>query len=93
MANAKSGSQFDGYLTKVGKPTTRAASEERAVEPASSKMAKSKDPIYRGTTFYIKRDTHAEAAFLVKRMPGSHDLSEIMQDLLERWIVDNRPKL
>jgi hypothetical protein len=57
--------------------------------PATRSLAKSKDPAYVQAPAYIKRSTHEDVKVLLVRERLGRDYSQLIQDLLERYIAEH----
>ncbi len=62
-----------------------------AAEPPSKgrRAGKRSDPAYRPTTFYVRKETQRKAARLLEDQDTGKDLSDLVQELLSKWIADN----
>jgi hypothetical protein len=64
-----------------------------APAPTTRPLAKSKDPAYVQAPAYIKRTTHEDVKVLLVRERLGRDYSELVQDLLERYVEENQHHL
>lgn len=51
---------------------------------------KSKDPEWKGYSLFLKKETHAEMNFLLRRREPKEDMSDLVQRLVERWVSEHR---
>jgi hypothetical protein len=91
-AHNASPSKFSGLLP------AKKSTAEAAVPPAPPGTAvvsstaspratsKSKDPAWKPFTLILKKETHAEASYLLKKLDTGEDMSELAQRLFEDWI-------
>ena len=52
--------------------------------------AKSRDPEYRAWTGYLKRETVAEAEYLLKRTGRGETVSSKLEELLAGWLAEQK---
>ena len=67
--------------------------ENQVPEPATPngqgrKLSKSKDPAWGKFTILLKKETQLDASYYAERL--DHDLSDIAEDLLSRWVSEQR---
>jgi hypothetical protein len=53
--------------------------------------AKSRDPLFRAWTGYLKKKTLLDADYQLKRTSDARDMSDLMQELLAEWL-SKQPK-
>jgi hypothetical protein len=51
--------------------------------------SKRSDPAWRPYTLMLKSETHTKAGIILKQMDTGQDLSDLAQDLFERWVKDH----
>src|ERR1700688_3213804 len=50
---------------------------------------KRSDPAFRPTTFFVRKETQRKAARLLEDQDAGKDLSDLVEELLAKWISDN----
>ena len=65
--------------------------EQAAVsaEARGRKAGKRSDPAFRPTTFLVRKETQRKATRLLEDQDVGKDLSDLVEELLARWIVEN----
>jgi hypothetical protein len=74
--------------------------EQQAAAPAAMTTApefggrgrragKRSDPAFRPTTFFVRKETQRKAARLLEDQEAGKDLSDLVEELLGKWISDN----
>ena len=86
-ANNASPSKFSGLLPakKTAEATVPPASPEKAAAPSTvgpKATSKSKDPAWKPFTLLLKKETHAEASYLLKKLDTGEDMSELANGCL-----------
>lgn len=66
----------------------RPAERTRAAK-APAKLAKYKDPDRKGFSFLLNMTTHAKADFVLKTKRNGDDMSDLVEQLLSKWIKEN----
>jgi hypothetical protein len=93
MSGKKQTSRLGDIISQVGRPSQDELVEQepeqeeqpalppakRAVRP----LAKSKDPTYKPTTLYVRRQTFNTAQ--TRLIGGDRDLSDVVDALLAKW--------
>jgi hypothetical protein len=64
----------------------RTAAEPVRVRPRS----KHSDRAWRTYTLMLKSETHTEAAIILKRLDTGQDLSDLAQELFEKWVEGHK---
>lgn len=97
-------SKFAGALGRLKQPATPeppeagpvvqkpAAKPLRAIDtpaPAGGRGGKRSDPAYSPTTFFVRKETKRKAARLLEDQEAGKDLSDLVEELLAKWIVKN----
>ena len=90
MANSKWDKTLDALKpTKTSSPVNeppRAIAEPMRIRPRSKRS----DPAWRPYTLMLKSETHKEASIILKRMDIGQDLSDLAQELFEKWVREHR---
>ena len=87
-AAKKTGSQFDGLL--AARKKTSGGSEPAGQGSAQPRpLAKSKDPEWRATSLYLKKDTVRDTDYRLKVLQDGRDVSELVEDLMTEWLAAN----
>jgi hypothetical protein len=61
----------------------------RHAEGKRRKPGKRSDPAFRATTFFVRKDTQRKASRLLEDQETGKDLSDLVEELLAKWIDDN----
>lgn len=69
-----------------GNTPPRTAAEPIRIRPRSKRS----DPAWRPYTLMLKSETHKEAGIILKRMDTGQDLSDLAQELFEKWVSAHR---
>ena len=56
---------------------------------APAKIAKYRDPDKKGFSFLLNMTTHAKADFVLKTKRNGDDMSDLVEQLLSKWIKEN----
>jgi hypothetical protein len=93
MSSKKQISRLGDIISQVGRPSQdelveREPEQEEQPAPPPAKraarpLAKSKDPNYKPTTLYVRRQTFNSAQ--TKLIGGERDLSDVVDALLAKW--------
>ena len=68
-----------------GNETQRVQAEPIRIRPRSKRS----DPAWRPYTLMLKSETHKEAGIILKRMDTGQDLSDLAQELFEKWVKEH----
>jgi hypothetical protein len=61
-----------------------------AIAPGRGRRAgKRSDPTFRPTTFFVRKETQRKAARLLEDQDAGKDLSDLVEELLAKWVVEN----
>ncbi len=96
-AVAHTSSKFDGMFTATAPPTAVAEPEDtkpskRAVaEAGKARLAKSNDPEWKSYSLFLKKATHTDAMYNLRKQGSSLDLSELAERLFQEWLVKGSP--
>lgn len=60
------------------------------LQSPSKPVPKSKDPEWKGYSLFLKKETHSEMNFLLRRREPKEDMSDLVQRLVEQWVSINR---
>jgi len=73
----------------VGRPRLTQA---HGIPPRIQKkqITKSKDPAWKAYSLFLKKETHAEMNFILRRLDSGEDMSDLVQRLVENWVNLNR---
>jgi hypothetical protein len=88
-------SKFDGALGRLNKrPTTTEDGPPAALAGvvATGKgrpTGKRSDPEFSPTTFFVRKDTKRKAARMLEDQDAGKDLSDLVEQLLAKWISKN----
>ena len=98
-------SKFAGALDRLRQPVPPEAKPEPApvVEkpapkpprvidtpvPTGGRGGKRSDPAYSPTTFFVRKETKRKAARLLEDQDAGKDLSDLVEELLSKWVVKN----
>ena len=65
---------------------------DRSRGSAAKKVAltKSKDPAWKAYSLFLKKETHSEMNFLLRKKDAGEDMSDLVQGLVEKWVIANR---
>lgn len=98
-------SKFEGVLNRKtpaesepsGPPSPQSTAPKTSKPVASKppaaptkKLAKTKDPDWKGYTLILKIDTHTDASAILRKQRTGEDMSDLAQRLFEEWIAKNR---
>ena len=53
-------------------------------------LTKSKDPAWKAYSLFLKKETHSEMNFLLRKQDAGEDMSDLVQRLVEKWVASNR---
>lgn len=97
-------SKFAGALGRLKQPreASGAQAQPEHVEQVAPPVAippefarrgrragKRSDPAFRPTTFFVRKETQRKAARLLEDQDAGKDLSDLVEELLAKWIADN----
>ena len=89
MADSKWNKTLDALkqpkASNQNKEPQRATAEPVRIRPRSKRS----DPAWRAYTLMLKSETHKEASIILKRMDTGQDLSDLAQELFERWVEEH----
>jgi hypothetical protein len=90
MADSKWNKTLDALKqTQASSPVNEpqhATAEPVRVRPRSKRS----DPAWRPYTLMLKSETHTEAAIILKRLDNGQDLSDLAQELFEKWVEEHK---
>lgn len=90
MADSKWNKTLDALKqTQASSPVNepqRATADPVRVRPRSKRS----DPAWRPYTLMLKSETHTEAAIILKRLDNGQDLSDLAQELFEKWVEEHK---
>ena len=75
---------------KVPGPRLTKPIDKPILVPTSKAVIKSKDPAWKGYSLFLKKDTHSEMNFLLRRLDAGEDMSDLVQRLVADWVAANR---
>lgn len=96
-------SKFAGALGRLKQPRQALAARsqpervEQAPAPAAialesggrgRRAGKRSDPAFRPTTFFVRKETQRKAARLLEDQDAGKDLSDLVEELLGKWISE-----
>ncbi|ADW71484.1 hypothetical protein [Granulicella tundricola] len=100
-ATKTTGSQFDGLLAPrkrpqpeepeaapVGTDDTAPTSRVSVAKSKAKSLAKSKNDAYQGRTFYVRKKTYAECDYVLKSNDDPRDMSDLAEELLSTWLIN-----
>ena len=73
----------------VEKPAARAPRVLDTPAPNGGRGGKRSDPAYSPTTFFVRKETKRKAARLLEDQEAGKDLSDLVEELLSKWVVKN----
>jgi hypothetical protein len=89
MADSKWNKTLDALkqpkASSQDKEPQQATAEPVRIRPRSKRS----DPAWRSYTLMLKSETHKEASIILKRMDTGQDLSDLAQELFERWVEEH----
>ncbi|SNT44331.1 hypothetical protein SAMN05421770_1194 [Granulicella rosea] len=53
-------------------------------------VTKSKNPAWKAYSLFLKKETHSEMNFILRRLDSGEDMSDLVQRLVEGWVSANR---
>ena len=53
-------------------------------------LTKSKNPAWKAYSLFLKKETHSEMNFLLRKQDAGEDMSDLVQRLVEKWVAANR---
>jgi hypothetical protein len=89
VLNRKTPAQSEPSESSTQPPAPTAAKPAAPKTPAK-KLAKTKDPDWKGYTLILKIDTHTDASAILRKQRTGEDMSDLAQRLFEEWIAKNR---
>lgn len=97
-ANRRSASKKDLYRGHGGiegpvrEPLDSASSKSKeslvVKMGAPRQIAKSKNPLFRPATFYVRKKTYAECDYQLRNDDDPRDMSELIEDLMTRFLAE-----
>jgi|SRR5580698_2565489 hypothetical protein len=77
---------------KAGRGESKAATTPPPAAPEPTAKAgrggKRSDPAYSPTTFFVRKDTKRKAARLLEDTDSGQDLSDLVEQLLTKWVSE-----
>jgi hypothetical protein len=73
----------------VEKPAARQPRVIDTPAAAGGRGGKRSDPAYSPTTFFVRKETKRKAARLLEDQDAGKDLSDLVEELLTKWVVKN----
>lgn len=70
--------------------TTEPQAAPSPTKPKKVPLAKSNDPAWKAYSLFLKKKTHSEMNFLLRRQDKGEDMSNLVQRLVEKWVAMNR---
>lgn len=71
--------------------TTPAPPARKVHKKGAPKLAKSKDPDFRASTVYLRRNTLASCDYELSTRGDNRDMSELIEDLMQGWLHSVSP--
>ena len=71
----------------VEKPAAKSVRAIEATTPSGGRGGKRSDPAYSPTTFFVRKETKRKAARLLEDQDAGKDLSDLVEELLSKWVV------
>jgi hypothetical protein len=93
VLNRKTPAQSEPSETSSTQTPAPTAAKPAAPKPPATpakKLAKTKDPDWKGYTLILKIDTHTDASAILRKQRTGEDMSDLAQRLFEEWIAKNR---
>ncbi len=59
-------------------------------KPKKVPLTKSRNPAWKAYSLFLKKETHSEMNFLLRRQDKGEDMSDLVQRLVEKWVATNR---
>lgn len=85
MAESKFGAIFDAPLHGEAQGGGRTETLARTVGRPPGKRS---DPDYKQYSVLLRRQTHRKVSFLLRDQDGGQDVSELVEQLLEKWLSE-----
>ena len=84
-------SKFDGALGRLSnRPSNRPSTALPNVTTGKGRLpGKRSNPDFSPTTFFVRKDTKRKAARLLEDQEAGKDLSDLVEQLLSKWISEN----
>jgi len=75
---------------KPDKNSRAAKANTKPASPPIKKVSKSQDPDWKAYSLFLKKETHSEMNFLLRKLDDGEDMSDLVQRLVEKWVASNR---
>jgi len=86
LRQRRAGETFEEIVPEADLQTASFVAQKKRGRPRKGKRS---NPDYEQTTLYVSRTLHADVKVALVR-EGRHDFSELVEELLEKWVKARR---